>query len=636
MNNIILVGNPNTGKTTLFNTLTGSNEKASNWHGVTVGVRDKECKFLKDMKVNDLPGMYSIDGYSNEEKIASKFLKSHSKDLIVNICDANNLKRNLLLSKELLLAGYNLVIVVNMTNENNCYNYKTISKVLGVDIIPIDARSKKGIKELVNYLKIYDKIKTQKVYNLTKIKSKNINIDEILLKSSIDSNNIGYKINDKIDKILLYKPIFIISFFVILFLIFYITFGPIGDLFSLIIGNIFTFIFDILRKIINCINITYIIKSFIFDGIFVGVESVLSFIPQILLLMMFLNILEDTGYMSRVAFMFNSVLKKFGLTGKSLFSLMLGFGCTTSAVITTRNLENINLRKRTVLLLPFMSCSAKLPVFLVISSLFFDKYKYFFVFGLYIFAVLISLVFSIIYKKLIPENQDIFILEMPKYRFPNIKKIVKDSFSVIIDFLVKIGTLILFFSSIVWILQNFTLDFKFLSGQNFDNSILYFLSNKLLFLFKPIGITSAGVVAVLLLGIVAKEMIIVGLAMINSVHAGIAELHLSLIDASSICNFTPISSIVFLVFILIYSPCVSALATVKNEIGKKYAIYIFLFQFLLSFVISFLVYKILTDSRFVIAIVMFLILDILLMIVLRLKKKKACWGNCNACRKIQC
>lgn len=633
--NVILVGNPNTGKTTLFNTLTKSREKVANWHGVTVGIKSKTIKVSEDkFVVYDIPGLYSLNGYSNEEKIASDFLQKNKDAIIVNVCDANNFERNLILTKELISVGLNVIVVLNMAKEVRDFNYQMAEAELGVKIIPIDARRRIDALKLINEIKNIKIKKPQIIANITKNQLINAKNNKNLLKFNILNNKNNYKITDKIDKFVLNKWLFLVLFISSIFLVFYATFGPIGEAFSSIINVLFNYIFNILRKIILCINISDVIKMFLIDGVILSIESVLSFVPQILLLMFFLNLLEDTGFMSRVAFMFDGVLKKFGLTGKSLFGLFLGYGCTTSAVIATRNLENKSLRKRTILLLPFMSCSAKLPIFLVVSSLFFDNYKYLFIFGLYVFALIISIICSTIYKRFIPDRDNIFMLELPKYRLPNIKKVLINSLSVLYEFLVKIGTLILFFSIIVWILRNFSFNLHFLYGQNFSQSLLYFLSDKLSFLFKPIGLNNSSMIAILLLGIVAKEMIVVSIAMINGVGSSVAILRESLLSSSSLVSFDMTSSTVFLVFILIYSPCISALIAIKNEMGHKTALYIFVFQFLLAYIIAFFVFKLLTDFRFIFAILLFLFLDILLLVVLRLGKIKKCWRNCDACRRI--
>lgn len=627
-NNIILVGNPNVGKTTLFNTLTNSNEKASNWHGVTVSEKIKSYKFRDEVfEVTDLPGMYSLNGYSNEEKVACKFLEKHKDDLVVNICDANNLKRNLNLSKALIDAGYRVILAINMSNEVEV-DSKKISKSLGVKVINIDARKKASVDKLKDL--IFD-LKNEKIITgLTKVNRS----DFKEISASVQKLE-PYKITDKIDKIVLNKFVFIPLFLSVLFLVFYITFGFVGECFSAIFNLFFSQIFGFLQKLILCLNISPVIKSFFIDGIIGSVSSICSFLPQILLLMILINLLEDIGFMSRLAFMFDGVLKKVGLTGKSLFSLMMGYGCTTSAIMTTRNLENSSLKKRTALLLPFSTCSAKLPVFLVISSLFFDKYKYLLVLVLYLFSVLISLGCAIIYKKFIPDKNNVFVMEMPKYRLPYFKKIFRDSLSTIKEFLIKVGTLIMFFSSFLWILQNFSTDFTYLGGENFNQSILYFLSSKLALLFKPIGLGSSGVVASLVLGIVAKELVVVGLAMINGVSGLAGSLEMSLTSADSICFFTPITSIVFLIFILLYSPCISALGAIKNEFGFKTALFVFVFQFALSYFVCLIVYNLLIGSWIVYLILLVFLLDIFGVLMLKLYRKKNCGGNCNACRKIK-
>ena len=632
---IILVGNPNTGKSTLFNTLTSSNEKVSNWHGVTVGVKSKQVEILNEtFEVVDTPGLYSFLAYSNEEKITLDYLNKNKDCLIVNVSDANNLKRNLILTLELLKNGFDVILAVNMYSEVNGIDYDLLSKELNIKVVKIDSRKRSdGLNLVKEFQNTYNQ-KTQKISKINKKQVYKINNNEIFAKITKNKENDAYLKSDKIDRIVLNKFIFILLFLSSVFLIFYITFGPIGTLISSIINNIFNKMIDKLRKIILCTNISYIIKMLIIDGVFVAIQSVISFVPQIILLMFFISVLEDVGFMSRVAFMFDGILKKVGLSGKSLFSLMMGYGCTTSAIVTTRNLENRSLRKRTVLLLPFVSCSAKLPIFLVISSLFFGKYKYLFVFGLYIFSILISVIFLIIYKKLVPSQNENFILEMPKYRKVNFRKVVKDSFVVIKEFLIKVGTLILFFSVIVWLLQNISIKFKFLNGENFEESILYFVCEKIKFIFKPLGFESVGIIVSLFLGVIAKEMVVVGLAMMNGVSGDLSLLSSSLLDFSSLCCFSKTSAIVFLIFILLYSPCMSAIFTIKNELGKKTAIYVFISQFLIAYVVSFLVYRMLLNFDFIFIVLLFLFLDIFIILMLRLKKNKTCWGNCNECRRI--
>ncbi len=630
-NKIILAGNPNTGKTTLFNTLTKSNQKASNWHGVTVGTISKNYQFNgKLITVTDVPGMYSLEGFSNEEKIASEFLKKNKDSLIVNICDANNLERNLILTSQLISEGFKIIVAVNMCAEVK-HNYKKLAELLGVKLVTIDARKKGSVNELKQCVDEFFENKFQDSYKICKT---NLNSSEIFSEVKAKQSE-AYKTTNKLDKIMLNKFLFLPIFLLAVFAVFFVTFGPIGEALLFCVEWVLGKFLDLFGGLLMSLKFSSAIKLFLVDGILNSVATVLSFVPQIALLMFFLNLLEDTGFMSRVAFMFDGALKKVGLTGKSLFSLMLGFGCTTSAVITTRNLENKNLRKRTALLLPFMSCTAKLPIFLVISSLFFEKYKFLFVFMLYIFAILISLVFAIIYKKFIPEKSDVLILEMPKYRVPNVKKISKDTLSVISEFLIKVGTLIMLFTTIIWVLQNFSCSFEFLAGENFEKSLLYFISSKLLVVFKFIGIENAGAVAAIIVGLVAKELVVVGLCMINGTAGSLELLAESLLSPASPCYFTPASSVVFLVFVLLYSPCISALGAIKNEFGRKFSLYVFFAQLALSFAVCFLVYRTLNAPIFGIFVLIFAVLAIFTSFVLKsVRKKNSCWGNCNACGKI--
>ena len=625
---LTLVGNPNTGKTTLFNTLTGANEKASNWHGVTVGVKSKSYSYLgNEFIVNDLPGIYSIKGYSKEEKIAGEYLEAHRDDLIINICDANNFKRNIILTLELLAKGYNVIIAMNMSNECKNYDYEKITKVLSVPIIEIDARKTKSVKKIKEAV---TKLINKKPQNISKIFANQFNIDDYIIKNAKNA----YKTTLKIDKIILNKALFLPITLISIFLIFFITYGNVGSWLTNQINIIFIKIASVLQKIIYCTNIPIIIKKLLSEGVIESILSVVSFIPQIVLLMFFMNLLEDIGIMSRFAFMLDGVLKKIGLTGKSLFSLMMGYGCTTTAIMTTRNLENESLRKRTVCLLPFVSCSAKLPIFLTIASLFFEKYKYLFVFGLYLFAIVLQVVIAVILNKINSDKDSFFLLEMPKYRFPNLRKILKDTFAVVKEFFVKVGTMIMFFSVIVWFLQNFNLRFNFISDGNFTDSILFCLSEKLSILFKPIGLNNSGIIISLLLGFLAKEMIVVSLSLINGAGGSIKLLSESLVSSASLCHFTPISSIVFLVFVLLYSPCVSAMFSVKNELGTKTFLYVLLVQTAIAYLTSFVVYLCLTKTYILFLLLALLIFLLLTKLMLKLFKKKKCLGDCYVCKKL--
>lgn len=617
MNEIILVGNPNVGKTTLLNTLTGSNERVGNWHGVTVEEKTKLYKHNnQEIKITDLPGIYSIKGFSNEEKLSRDYILKNQDKIFINICDENKFLRCLKLTVELINLGLKIILVVNTFNKKSLTNYSKFEEELGVKIIVVDAKNKKGILPLKQFLhNVICEEKTQKIFKTNK---KRIIYSDLINKFAKNDKISPNNKDEIIDKFILNKVVFIIGFLFVIFLVFYFTFGSVGlfltDVFKLFLNKIAVK----MRLIINCTNISLIVKNVIFDVVIDGLVSVLSFLPQIIILTFCFGVIEECGLMSRVSFMLDGILKKVGLTGKSIFSLSMGFGCTTPAVMTTRNLENFSLRKRTILMLPFVPCSAKLPIILTLISLFFNNHKYLFIFIAFLIYFLFCFGVAFFNKKVAGEVNDFLIFEMPRYKIPSIKKLLNDIYKTAKDFLLKVATVILFFNFFVWLLQNFSFDFQFLNGAQFERSMLYKIASIFVPVFNVVGLGKVEIVVALFLGLVAKELVLSSLVLMG---VGFEI-------------FSPISAIVFLVFVMIYSPCVSSLAMIKNEIGFKFSAYVFVFQFALAFLVSFLVYQILTRPYFLIWTGVFIVLDIFILVVLKLKKKKTCRGNCCACRKI--
>lgn len=632
MNNIILAGSPNVGKTTLYNTLTKSNEKASNWHGVTVATKAKEYNFGgKKYTVTDLPGLYSLNGYSSEEKIASNYLRANRGDLVVNICDANNLKRNLGLTRELVSNHGNIILAVNMVNDFRGFDEEKLSKILGIPVIGIDARKNKSVDRLKSAISDFFDGKMQNFSQNIENFEKNIDkIDDFICKLNAS------KIKDislRADKILTNKFLFFPFFAAVVLLVFFITFGSVGEFISGKFGDFVNVIFGKITEFIYALNMKEPIKAFLCDGVLSSLMTVFSFLPQIVLLMVSFNIIEETGVMSRFAFMLDGLMRKIGLTGKSLFSIMMGYGCTVSAILTTRNLESSELRKRTALFLPFSACSAKLPVFLVITSLFFDKYKYLFVLGFYLLSIIISVTVAAVHCKICGRNENVFVLEMPKYRLCYLKKIISDAIRTAVEFIYKIGTTILLFSIVIWLMQNFTIKLEYLGGENYTDSILYLISKSLALIFAPIGLGQAGIVSAIIFGLIAKELVVVGLSLALGV-TGTEALTMALRTPNEICFFTKESSIIFLLFILIYSPCVSALSAIKSEFGAKLSTFVFVFQTVLSYLICLIVYNALTVPVFLKIIAALFFIAIFVGFVIQFRRK-SCRGNCSACKKIQ-
>ena len=645
---VILAGNPNTGKTTLFNTLTNSFEHASNWHGVTVDVKQKQYEYAgKKFEVCDLPGLYSLDAYSKEEKIASDFIEQNSDAVVVCILDANNLKRNLFLALELKEKTPNLIFAVNMAKEVKSFDAKKLEKELGVKTLAIDARKKKSAKTLKETIADFaiEQIvpnKTLEQFEMSdfekKSKQKFQEIADLL-------NRIGYQQNglygkSKLDKIVLSKFGSFVIFALVMGLVFFITFGTIGNTFSEKVNGIFgalsVKLYDFFQGFIK----NELLLRFINEGVIAGALSVTSFLPQIILLFACLNFLEDFGYLSRVAFMFDPFFKRLGLTGRSAFSLIMGFGCTTTAIMTSRNLDNKNLQKRTSILLPFMSCSAKLPIFAVIASTFFAKHKALIVFSLYLFAILLMVVVALIFSKKDKEQEEqTFLLEMPKYRAPSLSKVLKNALTAGKNFIVRVGGAIVLSSVVIFMLYNFSFKFQYV-GQNSENSILYVLAKLLSWIFKPLGFGSVGATIAIFSGFVAKEMVVSSLAIVNKVP--VDGLALSLASSSSAVWFSPISAISFLVFVLLYTPCVSACIMMKKENGRKAMWLSIGLQIGIAYVSSFLVYNILSSiakrQYGFLAGLLILVALAVFAVIKYLKKKNiksvsACNGSCEACLK---
>lgn len=645
---VILAGNPNTGKTTLFNTLTNSFEHASNWHGVTVDVKQKQYEYAgKKFEVCDLPGLYSLDAYSKEEKIALDFIEQNRDAVVVCILDANNLKRNLFLALELKEKTPNLIFAVNMAKEVKSFDAKKLEQELGVKTLAIDARKKKSAKTLKETIADFaiEQIvpnKTLEQFDMSdfekKSKQKFQEIADLL-------NRIGYQQNglygkSKLDKIVLSKFGSFVIFALVMGLVFFITFGTIGNTFSEKVNDIFgalsVKLYDFFQGFIK----NELLLRFINEGVIAGALSVTSFLPQIILLFACLNFLEDFGYLSRVAFMFDPFFKRLGLTGRSAFSLIMGFGCTTTAIMTSRNLDNKNLQKRTSILLPFMSCSAKLPIFAVIASTFFAKYKALIVFSLYLFAILLMVVVALIFSKKDKEQEEqTFLLEMPKYRAPSLSKVLKNALTAGKNFIVRVGGAIVLSSVVIFMLYNFSFKFQYV-GQNSENSVLYVLAKLLSWIFKPLGFGSVGATIAIFSGFVAKEMVVSSLAIVNKVP--VDGLALSLASSSSAVWFSPISAISFLVFVLLYTPCVSACIMMKKENGRKAMWLSIGLQIGIAYLASFLVYNILSSivkrQYGFLAGLLILVALAGFAVIKYLKKKNiksvsACNGSCQACLK---
>lgn len=681
MTEFILVGNPNTGKTTLFNALTKSNEHVGNWHGVTVSEKTKKFNLNgEEVFLTDLPGLYSLTPLSYEEEVAADYIYEH-KNKIINICDINNLKRNLYLTLQLLEAEKEVIIFVNIMknkidkklikkaeenlnklninyfigNPNNKKDIELFKKLLNINfkklklnyLNKLKINTYEEIKEIEGDKLFFNKYFKNKKIKLNKEKLKNlINLRQNYLNNIFIEENKIFK-QSKLDKILLNKYFCIPIFFGILLLIFYLTFFSVGAYFSNLLR---IFIQDVIgQNLVNFlksfITVPWVI-GFVEVGLIGGVGSLVSFLPQVLFLFLFLSLIEDSGYLSRVAFMFEDVFSRLGLSGKSVYTLLMGFGCSTTAALTARNMEDKNAKIKTAMLSPYMSCSAKLPIYAVIGGAFFIKSNVFVIFALYLLGVIVALILSsVLEKTILKSKEQSFILEFPEYRLPSFKRIVLILFDNLKSFLTRVGTLLISINIIVWVLQSFSFNFEYVAISQNQNSILQVLGGIIAPIFKPLGFGNWGVASALLAGLIAKEVIVSSIAMFNGVDMAGEDfksqtMH-SITDASAAVFFSPASALSFMVFCLLYSPCLATISVFKKEIGTKWTVFSILIQFSIAYIMAFLVFNFskmfLKFNSVNVLFIIFSIFAIFFALKFLLnKKQKSCKGckNCNLCKKI--
>lgn len=662
--NLALIGNPNCGKTTLFNLLTGSNQYVGNWAGVTV---EKKVGKLKntDYNIIDLPGIYSLSPYSTEERLTMNFLINEKPDLIINIIDGSNFERNMYLSVQLTELNIPMIIAVNMmdavTSSGGNIDCRYLAELTGIPFIPISARNNDNIdiviEEIHNILnrpnkpieidynrttrnalnKMYSVIigennPDEKPYAFIASKllegsespdkyikltdKQNIEIQNIIYEYEVLSpyndresliadaryqyiENLAAKavikskrndtitISDKIDFILTNRFLAYPIFFIIMFCIFNMTFGTLSKFLSNTIETLFrNIIIPSISSILITAETPQWIVCLITDGIIGGTGGIFVFLPQITILFLCLSILEDSGYMARAAFLTDRFLRKLGLSGKSFIPMLMGFGCTTPAVMAARTQENINERRMTIMLTPFMSCGAKLPIYALFAGAFFKSYQGLAVFSMYIIGIIIAAIMGLIFRKtLFKENKSSFVMELPPYRRPLIRSILKNTWEKTRGFIIKAGTVILSMSVIIWILQNFSPSLRF--TENSSESIFAAIGSAIAPILKPLGFGTWQAAVSLLSGIVAKEAVVSTMSVLYS-----AENTAALTDIISKI-FTPVSAYSFMVFSLLYIPCISALATIKRETGNlKWTLGIAVIQTVTAYVISLLVYQI--------------------------------------------
>lgn len=660
---LALAGNQNCGKTTLFNQLTGSNQHVGNFPGVTVDRKSGEVRGHKNCEVVDLPGIYSIRPYTNEEIVARDFLIDEKPDAIINIADATNIERNLYLTLQMLEMNIPMVLALNMMDEvrNNggTIDVKGLSERLGIPVLPISAAKNEGIDELISkVVECAEKKKTPKKLDFcrgavhrcihavshmvedhalladmsprfaaTKLVENDPDINKKLKLNDNELEMIEHSVSEmekeldmdrnaaladmrytfieevcrdtvvkcreskehirsvKIDNILTGKYLAIPLFLCIMLLIFWITFGSVGVWLSDIFSAFIDFIISGVDKALTVYGLNPIVHSLIIDGIFAGVGSVLSFLPTIVTLFFCLSILEDSGYMARVAFVMDKLLRKIGLSGRSFVPMLIGFGCSVPAIMATRTLSSERDRRMTIFLTPYMSCSAKLPIYAVFTAAFFPKYKALVMMALYVGGMLVGVICGLIMNKTKFKGNPVpFVMELPNYRLPSAKSVGMLMWDKAKDFMQKAFTVIFFATIIIWFLQTF--DLRLNIAENSSDSLLAMLGTVIAPLFRPLGFGDWRAATALITGFSAKEAVVSTLAVLTG--SSVADLGTVLGGM-----FTPLSAASFLVFTLLYTPCVAAIAAVKREMGSGWSAFVMvLMQCFAAWVVSFAVYNV--------------------------------------------
>ncbi|MCG4578705.1 ferrous iron transport protein B [Clostridium cochlearium] len=577
-----LVGNPNVGKTSLFNILTGSNQYVGNWAGVTV--EKKEGYMDNIAKIVDLPGIYAMDTYSNEEKVSKNYLSTENVDVILNIVDASNLERNLYLTYQLKEFRKPIILLLNMMDvveeKNIKIDFDLLEKELKVKVIPISASKNTGIDKLKEFL-MTDNFFDIYVDNEFQFRSEEETyslIEQVLKKAVVCCNPDESSITDKIDNLLLNKFLAYPIFLAILYIIFQFTFSWVGQPLS-----------DLLDEGLNNALIPYLnsslsslspwFKSLLVDGIVGGIGSVIVFLPIILTLFLGISFLEDSGYMSRAAFIMDKLMRRMGLSGKAFIPLIIGFGCSVPGIMASRTLESEKDRKLTALLVPLMSCNARLPVYALFASVFFPGNETLIVFSLYLLGILIAFLIGILFKNtLFKKDEEPFIIELSPYKMPGFKSLTKLTWEKGKGFLKKAGTIIFAASVVIWFLSNF----NFTGMVEMNDSLLASIGKLIAPIFKPLGFGSWENSVAILTGITAKEIILSSMGVIYG--GNLREILPN--------HFTVLSSYSFLVFVLLYTPCVSVVAAMKKEYGSKMMYFSIFYQLILAWIVSFIVYNI--------------------------------------------
>lgn len=653
-----LLGNQNSGKTTLFNQLTGSNQHVGNFPGVTVDRKEGAIKGYPNTLITDLPGIYSMSPYSSEEVLSRNFVLDEKPKAIINIVDATNIERNLYLTMQLLEMNIPTVVALNMMDEltgnGGSIDINAMEEMLGTPVVPISAAKNQGVDELIEHaihIAHYQEMPLRQdfcdegdhggavhrcihaVEHLIKdhaeraglplrfAADKAIEGDEILIeKLDLDQNeketlehitlqmenergldrsaaiaDMRFSFIDRvcskvvhkpkeskerarsrrIDEILTGKFTAIPLFVLIMISVFYITFNVIGAYLQGLLEIGIGALTEKVDEMMTASGVNEVIHGLVIDGIFEGLGSVLSFIPIIVVLFFFLSLMEDSGYIARVAFFMDKLLRKIGLSGRSIVPMLIGFGCTVPAVMATRTLPSERDRRMTILLTPFMSCSAKLPIYGFFVNAFFEEHKALIMSGLYFLGIIVGILVALLYNRTMFKGEAVpFVMELPNYRMPSAINVIRLLWEKAKDFLQRAFSVILIATIVVWFLQSF--DSHLSLVDNPEESILAKISGLLVPIFEPLGLGDWRICTSLITGFMAKESVVSTMELLFASTGGVTAL------------VSPLAAGTLLVFSLLYTPCVAAIAAIKRELGALWAVGVVAWTCAIAWIVAFI------------------------------------------------
>ena len=668
-----LVGNPNSGKTTMFNEITGSTQYVGNWPGVTVEKKEGRArKFKEEIRVVDLPGIYSLSPYSLEEIIARDYILDEKPDAIINIVDATNIERNLYLTTQVMELGIPVVVALNMMDavqlRGDRIDAGLLEKNLGVPVFYTSAKKGEGIHDLMEKaLEIaqtaaveagaavrfpsYDQSLEKGVVEVEKkmghsLEDKKVNSRWVALKllegdekakeklnipvtllqeikaiqeklekeydsdmeTAIADNRYGFisdvvskavkrksegpslTVSDKIDKVVTHRILAIPLFLLVMFAVFQVTFGAIGS-----------FTIDWMDGFINgtvggaaggwleAAGAAEWLHALVVDGIIAGLGSIMVFVPQIMIMFLFLSLLEDSGYMARAAFVMDRLLRKLGLTGKSFIPMLMGFGCSTPAIMAARTLENEKDRRLTIILTPFMSCGARLPVYALFTAAFFAQNQSFIIFTIYLLGIVVAIVSGILLKNTILKGEaSPFVMELPPYRIPTFKGTMIHMWDRGKGFIKKAGTVIFAASVIIWFCQ--TYNFSLQAVEDTSTSIFGIIGGVIAPIFAPVGFGDWQSAVALLTGFIAKEAVVATMGILH----GLGEVGEDSVELATAlqASFTPLKAYAFMAFTLLYVPCLAAFAAIKREMNSwKWTLFTVTYQTATAWIVAFIIFQ---------------------------------------------